>query len=91
MSEPGKIMYEIYRDSGFSGGYRVVYYTELSERNKELEIGRAMSGEHLFDGFIAEARKGEAKAIIEGFVARLNQGERARPEELEAALAELSA
>jgi len=59
--ESDKTMFEIYRESTYTGKYRVVYFTELQDHNKEFEINRAMAGEHLFDGFIKNFRKDEAK------------------------------
>jgi hypothetical protein len=82
-------MYEIYRDRTYRGDFRVVYYTELGEHNRDLEINRALAGDHFHDGFIREWRKREAKAVIRRFVERLNAGERLAPDELETALAEL--
>jgi len=81
-------MFEIYRDGTYSGKYRVVYFTELGDTNKEWEINRAMSGEHFYDGFIKNWRKQEAKAVIESFVRRLNDGQLLTPAQLEAELKE---
>src|SRR5205807_6967291 len=50
--ESDKIMFEIYRETEYTGKYRVVYFTELQDHNKETEINHAMAGEHFFDGFI---------------------------------------
>ena len=70
-----KTMFEIYREASYSGSYRVVYFTELQDHNKETEINRALAGEHFFDGFVKNHRKEQAKEIIESLVARLNHGE----------------
>jgi len=86
--EADKVMFEIYRDGTYSGKYRVVYFTELGDTNKEWEINRAMSGEHFYDGFIKNWRKQEAKAVIESFVRRLNDGQLLTPAQLEAELKE---
>ena len=86
--ESDKVMFEIYRDATYTGKYRVVYYTELNENNKEWEINRALSGEHFYDGFIKNYRKDEAKEIINTILNRLNEGERVAPEEVEHALGE---
>ncbi len=88
MLEARKIMFEIYREASYNRRYRVVYFTELTELNRESEINRAMAGEHFYDGFIKEHRKEEAKKIIQKFVERLNSGEQAAPEELERELRE---
>ncbi len=68
-------MFEIYREADYARQYRVVYFTELDEHNKELEISRAMAGEHLYDGFLPDLRKEEGKQQIAEIVRRLNAGE----------------
>ena len=88
LSESDKVMFEIYRETEYSGKYRVVYFTELNEHNKESEINHAVSGEHFFDGFIRNYRKEEAKRILEGIVTRLNGGDRMEPGDIERALGE---
>ena len=88
--ESDKVMFEIYRETEYTGRYRVVYFTELQDHNKETEINRALAGEHFFDGFIQNHRKDEAKRIIEGIVNRLNDGERVEAHEVERALAGLA-
>ncbi|MDT8067588.1 MAG: hypothetical protein ROO76_05410 [Terriglobia bacterium] len=70
-----KLMFEIYRDPNLERGYRVVYFTELGEHEKEEEIASAMRGEHVFDGFILHRQRQEAKELIEGLLDRLNRGE----------------
>ncbi len=86
-----KTMFEIYRETSYSGGYRVVYFTELQDHNKETEINRALAGEHFCDGFIRNYRKDEAKQIIDGLLARLNGGERLDSAEVVRALGEHAA
>jgi len=85
-AESEKVMFEIYRETEYTGRYRVVYFTELQDHNKETEINRALTGEHFFDGFIKNNGKEEAKQIIESIVGRLNDGERLEPQEVERAL-----
>ncbi len=85
--EADKVMFEIYRESTYTGKYQVVYFTELNEHNKEYEINRAMSGEHFYDGFIKNYCKDEAKQIIDSLLGRLNDGEKLTPADVEAALA----
>ena len=86
--ESDKIMFEIYRETQYTKKYKVVYFTELHDYNKEWEIKSAMSGEHFYDGFIKNYRKEQAKAIIQGILERLNAGEKLGPQDVEAALAE---
>ena len=81
--ESDKVMFEIYRDGTYTGKYRVVYYTELNENNKETEINRAMAGEHFYDGFIKTYRKEQAKELINKILDRLNSGENVSASEVE--------
>jgi len=80
-------MFEVYREASYNRRYRVVYFTELNDNNKEAEINRAIAGDHFFDGFLSDKAKDEAKLIIERTLERLNQGEPVTPEELERDLA----
>lgn len=68
-------MFEVYRETAYSGDYRVVYFTELQDHNKESEINRAMAGEHLVDGFLANHTLEAGKRIVDEMLDRLNQGE----------------
>jgi hypothetical protein len=81
--ESDKIMFEIYRESTYSGQYKVVYFTELQDHNKEHEISRAMAGEHFYDGFIRNYGKDQAKEIISKLLGRLNAGEKLTPADVE--------
>ena len=69
-----RTLFEIYREAGYGQRYRVVYFTELGDRNRETEIGRALAGEHVFDGFIRDLHKEPAKRVIAAFVDDLNRG-----------------
>ena len=84
--EADKVMFEIYKETEYTGQYRVVYFTELSEHNKESEINHALTGEHFYDGFIKNFGKDEAKQIIGSLLERLNGGERFDSAEVERAL-----
>lgn len=84
--ESQKIMFEIYRESARGGRYRVVYFTELDEHNKEKEINDAMRGDHVFDGFLRTYNKEEAKRAVTQLLERLNQGETIGESEMAAAL-----
>lgn len=85
--ESEKTMFEVYRDAAYSGRYRVVYFTELQDHNKETEINRAAAGEHYFDGYIGNFGKDEAKSRIQALVDRLNAGEGIAPEDFRRELA----
>src|SRR3970040_847943 len=86
--ESDKVMFEIYRETQYSNKYKVVYFTELHDYNKEWEIKGALSGEHFYDGFIKNYRKEQAKAVINNILERLNAGEKLEPHDVEAALAD---
>ena len=84
--EADKVMLEIYRETEYTGKFKVVYFTELQDHNKETEINRALAGEHFFDGFIKNFRKDEAKEIIQSILGRLNNGEKLDAQEVERTL-----
>jgi hypothetical protein len=84
--ESDKVMFEIYRETEYTGQYRVCYFTELQDHNKETEINHAMAGEHFYDGFIKNFKKDEAKEIINSLLVRLNGGEKLDAQEVEHAL-----
>jgi len=84
--ESDKIMFEIYKESTYTGRYCVVYFTELQDHNKEAEISRAMAGDHVFDGFIRTYRKDQAKETIEKLLTRMNAGETVSAAQIESEL-----
>ncbi|HEX7288396.1 MAG TPA: hypothetical protein VF532_19585 [Candidatus Angelobacter sp.] len=86
MTDEKRVMFEIYRDADDLGRFRVVYFTELGEHEKELEIAAAFRGEHVFDGFILTRDRFQAKSAINSILDRLNQGERVDGSEIELAL-----
>jgi hypothetical protein len=81
--ESDKVMFEIYREPEFGRQYRVVYFTELDEHSREIEINEAMRGEHIFDGYLRNYTKQEGKRTVAGILERLNSGETIRPADIE--------
>ncbi len=75
--ESDKTMFEIYREKEFNKKFRVVYYTELTEHNKETEINRALNGETIFDGFIKDLSKERGKVLIKEIVDEMNKSDKA--------------
>jgi hypothetical protein len=75
MLDEKRIMFEIYRESADDRRYRVVYFTELGEHERELEIGNAARGDHVFDGFILSRERSQAKEAVSEILERLNNGE----------------
>jgi hypothetical protein len=71
-----KVMFEIYRDTALTGQYKVVYFTELGEHDKDTEIADAMRGEHVFDGFLLHRERQEGKQVVDRILEQLNRGER---------------
>jgi hypothetical protein len=78
-----KVMFEIYREADFSGRYKVVYFTELGEHDKETEIAEAMRGEHIFDGFLLHRDRSQAKQVVDRILDQLNRGEPVDRNEIE--------
>ena len=81
--ESEKVMFEIYKETVYNGHYRVVYFTELGDHNKEGDINHAMAGEHYYDGFINNFRRVEAKQVIRKILQRLNDGEQVSVKEID--------
>jgi hypothetical protein len=81
-----KVMFEIYHEAEFSGRYKVVYFTELGEHDKETEIADAMRGEHVYDGFLLHRERNQAKQVVDELLERLNRGESVGPSDIEQAL-----
>ena len=81
--ESEKVMFEIYKETVYNGHYRVVYFTELGDHNKEGDINHAMAGEHYYDGFINNFRRVEAKQAIRKILQRLNDGEQVSVKEID--------
>jgi hypothetical protein len=75
MLDEKRIMFEIYRETEDDRRYRVVYFTELGEHEREAEIGNAARGDHVFDGFILSRARAQAKEVVLGILERLNRGE----------------
>jgi hypothetical protein len=84
-----KVMFEVYRDLAFNPDeFRVVYYTELDEHNKDFEISRAQKGETFLDGFLLAFRLEQAKRAVSAMLDRLNRGEPVTPDEFRSSLTE---
>jgi hypothetical protein len=79
-------MFEIYRESTYNRTYRVVYFTDLGDHDKDKEINRAMAGDHVFDGFLGAPDKREAKKVISALLQRMNDGEELSPAQITAQL-----
>jgi len=76
-----KSMFEIYRQKDFNRKFKLIIYTELNEHNKEAEINRAMDGESVFDGFLKDSKKEDAKKILKEILDEMNKKEEALSED----------
>ena len=77
-----RTMFEIYREGGYNRVFRVVYFTDLGDHDKDKEINRALAGDHVFDGFLGGPEKREAKKLIAHMLKRMNDGEQVSPEQI---------
>lgn len=85
MLDGKKIMFEIFRERQ-DGPYRVVYFTELGEHEKEDALSDAMNGKHIFSGYFLHREREHAKSVVTQLLSRLNEGEALSEEEVESAL-----
>jgi hypothetical protein len=77
-----RIMFEVYREGGYDRRYRVCYFTELGEHDRDAELNRCLAGESFLSGYLAEPSRREARAIITDALDRLNDGEELTPQSL---------
>lgn len=81
-----KVMFEIYREGGYDRRFRVIYFTELNEHNRDHELNRCLAGESFYSGYLREDARKEARPAIASILGRLNDGEEMRPDEVEGEL-----
>ena len=86
-----KIMFEVYREGGYDRRYRVVYFTELNDNNRDTELNRCIAGTSFYSSFLKEETRKEARMVINKALERLNDGEDLSPSQLEAELGTLLA
>lgn len=75
--ESDKTMFEIYREKEFNKKFKAVFYTELTEHNKESEINQALNGETIFDGFLKDISKEKGKIAVKDLLREMNSNETA--------------
>jgi hypothetical protein len=78
-----KIMFEVYREGQYNRSYRVCYFTELNDHNRDTELNRCLDGVSFYSGYLAESARKDAREVIRGALARLNEGEELSPSDLE--------
>ena len=79
-------MFEVYREGGYDRRYRVVYFTELNDNNRDTELNRCIAGTSFYSSFIREDLRKDARIVINKALERLNDGEDLTPAQLEAEL-----
>ena len=85
MTDEKKVMFEIFRERE-DGAYRVVYFTELTEHEKDDALSEAMHGSHVYSGYLLHRERDRAKATVGRLLDRLNAGEDVSEQEIEFAL-----
>ena len=85
MLDGKKVMFEIFREQ-HHGNYRVVYYTELCEHEKEDALNEAMNGVTVFSGYLLYRERDRARVMVDEVLARLNAGETLSETEIESRL-----
>jgi hypothetical protein len=85
MTDGKKVMFEIFRERE-DGAYRVVYFTELTEHEKDDALSEAMHGSHVYSGYFLHRDRERAKAAVARLLVRLNAGEAVSEQEIEYAL-----
>ncbi len=73
MAADDRTMFEIFRESDYNRSFHYIFYTDLDEHAREHEIARAANGETVFTGFLHDATKERARAIVEEIVDQLNE------------------
>ncbi len=72
MAADDRTMFEIYRESDYNRSFHYIFYTDLDEHAREHEIAKAASGDTVFTGYLHDASKERARAILEEIVDQLN-------------------
>ena len=85
MTDEKKVMFEIFRERE-DGAYRVVYFTELTEHEKDDALSEAMHGSHIYSGYLLHRERERGKATVGRLLDRLNAGETVSEQEIEFAL-----
>jgi len=85
MEDSKKVMFEIFRERD-GGAYRAVYFTELTEHEKDDALSEAFSGEHIYSGYLLHRERERAKATVNHLLDRLNAGEVISEQEIGCAL-----
>jgi hypothetical protein len=76
-------MFEIYREGQYDRRYRVCYFTELNDHNRDTELNRCLDGQSFYSGYLDESARKEAREVIRGALARLNDGADLTPDDVE--------
>ena len=69
-----KVFFGIYKESGCDKPYRILYFTELDEDERDAAMNRFVEGETIYTGFLKEACLDQGKRLLEDYLARWNTG-----------------
>lgn len=72
MADDDKTMFEIYRESDYNRAFHCIFYTELEEHGRDDEIAKAAKGQTVFTGYLDDAKKEQARPVLEALVDELN-------------------
>ena len=72
MADDDKTMFEIYRESDYNRAFHCIFYTELEEHGRDDEIAKAAKGQTVFTGYLDDAKKEQARAVLEAIIDELN-------------------
>ena len=70
-----RTMFEIYRESDYNRAFHSIFYTDLDEHVRDAEIAKAMAGETVYTGYVADERKEDARHAIDAIVDALNDAD----------------
>ena len=77
-----KVYFGIYKESGCDKPYRILYFTELDELERDTAMNRFVEGETIYTGFLKKACLDQGKRLLADYVARWNAGTSPIVEEL---------
>lgn len=84
--DDAKILFAVYREAGKNGPYRVIYFTELEEKERDAAIEEFVTGETVYQAYLREEAAPGAKPKIEERLERWNAGDKPDIAAFEAAM-----
>jgi len=72
MAADERTMFEIFREGDYNRAFHYIFYTDLEEHARDDQITKAAKGETVFSGFLDDAKKEDARSVLEAIVDDLN-------------------